>query len=144
MGVGWKPAEGYKKIRVHLVYDVKVTLDRKSQLVADGHLTETPIDGVYSSVVSLRGLKITLLIAEINQMEAWCTDIGNVYLEAYMEELLYIIAGPEFGDLEGHTMIVIKALYRTKTGGVCWWERFSNVLHKMGFYPSLAEDDIWI
>ena len=30
MGVGWKPAEGYKKIRVHLVYDVKVTLDRKS------------------------------------------------------------------------------------------------------------------
>ena len=27
MGVGWKPAEGYKKIQVHLVYDVKVTLD---------------------------------------------------------------------------------------------------------------------
>ena len=82
MGIGWKPAAGYKKIRVHLVYDVKVTLDRKSRLVADGHLTKTPIDGVYSSVVSLRGLKITLLIAKVNQLEAWCTDIGNAYLEA--------------------------------------------------------------
>ena len=30
MGIGWKPAEGYKKIRVHLVYDVKLTLDQKS------------------------------------------------------------------------------------------------------------------
>ena len=58
-----------------------------------------------------------MLIAEINQLEAWCTDIRNAYLEAYTEELLYIIAGPEFGELEGHTMIVVKALYGTKTGG---------------------------
>ena len=85
-----------------------------------------------------------MLIAEINQLEAWCTDIGNAYLEAYTEELLYIIAGPEFGELEGHTMIVVKALYGTKTGGVRWWERFLNVLGKMGFYPSKAEDDIWM
>ena len=85
-----------------------------------------------------------MLIAEINQLEAWCTDIGNAYLEAYTEELLYIIAGPEFGELEGHTMIVVKALYGTKTGGIRWWERFSKVLCKMGFYPSKAEDDIWM
>ena len=77
-------------------------------------------------------------------MEAWCTDIGNAYLEAYTEELLYIITGPEFGELEGHTMIVIKALYGTKMGSIRWWERFSNVLRKMGFYPSKAKDDIWM
>ena len=85
-----------------------------------------------------------LLIANFNQLEAWCTDIGNAYLEAYTKELLYIIAGPEYGELEGHTMIVIKALYGTKTGGIRWWERFSNVLRKMGFYPLKAEDDIWM
>ena len=117
MGKGWNAPRGYKKIRVHLVYNVKVTLDRKARLVADGHLTETPHDRVYSSVVSLRGLKMAIMIAELNQLEAWCTDIGNAYLEAYTEELLYIIVGPEFEELEGHCMIIVKALYGTKTGG---------------------------
>ena len=53
MRKGWNAPRGYRKIKVHLVYDAKVTLDRKARLVADGHLTETPLDGVYSSVVSL-------------------------------------------------------------------------------------------
>ena len=48
------------------MYDVKVTLDRKARLVADGHLTETPLDGVYSSIVSLRGLKMAIMIAELS------------------------------------------------------------------------------
>ena len=56
LGIGKRPA-GYKQIRVHFVYDVKPTLKRKARLVADGHLTDTPIDSVYSSVVSIRGLK---------------------------------------------------------------------------------------
>jgi hypothetical protein len=89
---------GYKKIRVHIVYDIKVTLQRKARLVADGQLTDTPVDSVYSSVVSLRGLKIALFLAELNQLEAWCTDVGNAYLEAYTDEKVFIIAGNEFGD----------------------------------------------
>ena len=31
-------------------------------------------------------------------------DIGNVYLE----EKVYFIAGPEFGELKGHTMLIVK------------------------------------
>lgn len=38
-------------------------------------------------------------------------DIGSAYLEAYTKEKLYIIAGPDFKDLEGHTLLVNKALY---------------------------------
>lgn len=44
---------GHKKLRVHMIYDVKHDLRRKARLVADGHLTETPIESIYSSVVSL-------------------------------------------------------------------------------------------
>jgi hypothetical protein len=47
---------GFKKIRVHMVNDMKHDGRYKARLVAGGHLTETPIDSVYSSVVSLRGL----------------------------------------------------------------------------------------
>ena len=50
-------------------------------MVADGHLTDIPVDSVYSGVVSLRGLRIMLFLAELNQLETWATDIGNAYLE---------------------------------------------------------------
>jgi hypothetical protein len=47
------PPSGYKKIRVHLVYDVKHDGRHKASLVADGHLTDIPLDSVYSGVISL-------------------------------------------------------------------------------------------
>jgi hypothetical protein len=49
------PPTGFKKIRVHIVYDVKHDGRHKARLVADGHLTGIPLDSVYSGVVSLRG-----------------------------------------------------------------------------------------
>ena len=82
LGLGGVPPKGYKKIRVHMVYDVKHDLRRKARLVADGNLTQVPLDSVYSSVVSLRGLRLTIFLAELNQFELWCTDVGNAYLES--------------------------------------------------------------
>jgi hypothetical protein len=135
---------GFKKIRVHMVYDVKHDLRRKARLVADGNLTQVPLDSVYSSVVSLRGLRLTLFLAELNQLETWCTDVGNAYLEAFTDEKIYIVAGNEFGPREGHTLLIHKALYGLRSSGARWWERFSEVLVDMGFFPSKAENDIWM
>ena len=54
------------------------------------------------------------------------------------------IAGGEFGDREGHTLIIVKALYGLKSSGLRWHQRFSKVLRDMGFIPSRAERDIWM
>ena len=77
-------------------------------------------------------------------MELWASDIGNAYLEALTKEKVYIIAGPEFGDREGHTLIIHKALYGLRTSGLRWHERLSDCLRDMGFSPSKAENDIWM
>jgi hypothetical protein len=138
------PPEGYKKIRVHLVFDVKHDGRHKSRLVADGHLTEVPAESVYSGVVSLRGLRMMIFLAELNQMETWATDIGNAYLEAETKEKVYIIAGPEFGERKDHVLIIHKALYGLRTSGLRWHEKFSVCLRKMGFEPCKAEPDIWM
>ena len=61
-----------------------------------------------------------MFLAELNELELWGADVGNAYLESYTKEKLYVIAGPEFGELEGHLLIVSKALYGTKTAGQCW------------------------
>ena len=91
------PSE-YNKIRVHLIFDVKHDGRHKARLVADGHLTDVPLESVYSGVVSLRGYRIVLFLAERNQLELWSTAIGNAYLEAFTSEKVFIIAGPEFGN----------------------------------------------
>ena len=47
---------GYKQIRVHLVFDVKHDGRHKARLVANGHLTDLPLESVYSGVVSICGI----------------------------------------------------------------------------------------
>ena len=134
----------YKKIRVHLVFAVKHDGRHKARLVADGHLTNVPIDSVYSGVVSLRGLRLLIFLAELNNLELWSTDIGNAYLEATTNERVYIIAGPEFGDRQGHTLIIFKVLYGLRSSGLHWHERFADCLRAVGFSPCIAEPNIWM
>ena len=102
---------GYHKICVHFIFDVKHNGRRKPHLVADGHLTEVPLESIYLGVISLRGLHLIIFLAELNQLELCATDIGNAYLKAETKEKLYIITGPEFGDQQGHVLIIHKSLY---------------------------------
>ena len=54
--------EGYKNIRVHLIFDIKHDGRHRARLVADGHLTDIPIDSFHSGVVSLQGFQILLFL----------------------------------------------------------------------------------
>lgn len=100
-----------------MVYDVKHDGRHKARLVACSHLTNVPLKSIYSSVVSLKGLRLVVFLAELNGLQVWSTDIGNTYLEAKTPEKVYIIAGPEFGDKAGHIMTFNKALYDLKSSG---------------------------
>jgi len=143
-GVGYNPGSDYKRIRVHMAYAVKHDGLHKARLVAGGHLTETPIDSVYSSVVSLRGVRLLAFIGELNDLKRWSTDIRNAYLETYTKEKVYIIAGLEFGDREGHVLIISKALYGLHSNGLRWSECLADVLREMGYFTSKSEKDIWM
>lgn len=134
----------YKRIRLHMVYACKHDGRRKARCVAGGHLTDVPNESVYSGVVSLRGIRLLLLIAELNDMKVWATDIGNAFLESKTNEKVYVIAGGEFGDLKDHVLIIIRALYGLRTSSKRFWERLGDVLREMGFVPCPAEPDIWM
>jgi Reverse transcriptase (RNA-dependent DNA polymerase) len=143
-GAGSEVPSGFKKIRVHLIYDIKHDGRHKARLVADGHLTDIPIDSMYSGVVTLRGLRLLIFLAELNSLQTWATDIGNAYLEALTSEKVCIIAGPEFGKRQGHLLIIYKALYGLRSSGARWHDRFSDCLRAEGFIPCKAEPDIWL
>ena len=75
------------------------------------------MDTVYSGVVSLRSLRLAIFFAELNQLELWGADIRNGYLQAKTKEKLFIIAGPEFRDLQGHLLAMKNTLYGTSSAG---------------------------
>jgi hypothetical protein len=50
-------------------------------------------------------------LSELNGLDLWANGIGNAFLEARTSELLFIVAGPEFGGLDGHMLVIYKALY---------------------------------
>ena len=135
---------GYQKIQVHLVFDVKHNGRHKARVVADGHLTREPVETVYSGVASLRILRLTIFLAELNNLELWGADIGNAYLQAYTDDNLCIVASPEFGELQGHLLLINKALYGTRSAGARWHDRLFDVLCDMGFKKSKADPDIWM
>ena len=135
--------DGFQKIRVHFVYAVKHDGRFKARLVADGHLTKEPVESIYSGVVSLRSLRMVFL-SQLNNLEIWGADVGSASLEAYTDEKLCIMAGPEFKELQGHLLIMVKALYGTRSGGARWHDRLFDILQELKFKPSKADPDVWM
>ena len=129
--------DGFQKIRVHFVYAVKHAGKFKARPVADGHLTKQP-------VVSLRSLRMVVFLSQLNDFEIWGADVGNAYLEAYTDQNLCIIVGPEFKELQVHLLIMIKTLHGTRSGGARCHDRLSDILQELKFKPSKADPDVWM
>ncbi len=138
------PPEGYQFVCVHFVFAVKHDLRRKARLVAGGHMTNPTNEEAYSSVVTIKGMRMCILLAELNNLEIMAGDVGNAYLEAKTREKIYIRAGPEFGDLEGRILIINKALYGLRTSGARYCEHFADYLRAKGWNQSRADPDIWM
>eukprot|EP00957_Ditylum_brightwellii_P084751 6444157-Ditylum_brightwellii.AAC.2 len=64
-------------IQVHLVYNVQQDGRCKARIVAGCHMTGPNTDTYYSSVVSLRSMRMVIFQAELNGMELIAADISN-------------------------------------------------------------------
>ena len=136
--------DGYQKIRVHLIFAVKHDGRHKARLVAGGHLTPDPIESIYSGVFSIRSLRLVIFLAKLNNLEVWGADTGNAYLEAKTKEKLYVVAGPEFDELEGHILVIYKELYGLKSSGLRWSQKIHDIMLDMGFSPCKADPSVWL
>ena len=102
---------GSKYIRLIMQWDVKHDGRHKMRLCVDGSRTPVPLESVYQGMVSLRGVRMVMFLAELNGMECWSTDVTAAYLESVNLEKHHTIGGPEFGDLEGHVLVIYCLLY---------------------------------
>jgi hypothetical protein len=142
---GEKVPIGFKWIRCHMIFNVKMDFTREARFVAGGHMTDPPSDITYLSVVSQDSVRIAFLLAALKKVDILAMDIGNAYLNASPREKVYTTAGPEFGaELEGKPVLIIRALYGLKSSGAAWRSHLANTLHNLGFTSSLADPDVWL
>ena len=74
-------------------------------------------------------------LAKLNGLCSWGTDIGNAHLEAFAKKQVYIIAGPEFGPLQVHALIINKDLCRLRTSDIRCYKKLSYYLRDLGHEP---------
>ena len=101
---------------------------------------------MYTGVVPICSICLTLLIAKLNDPTIYQADVRNGYLEGYTKEKIYFIAGKElttFG-MEGHVLIISKALYGLCMSGKLFHEDFADMLHIEGFTLCKANSDVWM
>ena len=107
-------------------------------------MTDPPATPSYSSVVSRGSVHIAFMLAAPNDVDLLAADIGNAYLNAPTRERVYTTAGLEFGaELQGQSVIIVRALYGLKSSGAAWRAHLAGTLQSLGFTSSLADPDVW-
>ena len=94
---GAKVPVGCNKSSGHLVFDVRMTLERKARWVKDGHKTPEPVWSTFAGIVSRESVRIALTHSTLNDLPVSACDIQNFYVQAPSSEKHYVVCGPEFG-----------------------------------------------
>eukprot|EP00957_Ditylum_brightwellii_P039790 3012659-Ditylum_brightwellii.AAC.1 len=106
----------YQKTIFHMMFNCKQDLRQKAQLVVGGTLSNFSNNKVYAS--NVKGINVNLLhmISQSAGLETLCGGICNAYVNAYMTEHVYAIAGPEFGSiLEGKILCMLASIITFQT-----------------------------
>ena len=134
----------FQKTTLTMIFDVKHDLRRKARLVAGGHLIDALDVDIYSSTVKSISVKLLHVIAHKKDLKQLCGDVSNAFPTAYTNERVYAVAGPEFGTLEGHVVIIRKALYGLRSSSERWHAHFADTLRSMEFVPTRYDKDVWM
>ena len=59
-----------------------------------------------------------------------CWNIGSAYVLSKTCEKIAFVAGPDFGEFAGHTLIIIKALYGLKSSGARYHDYWADEMHE--------------
>jgi Reverse transcriptase (RNA-dependent DNA polymerase) len=127
-----------------MVYDVKHYGRHKARLGAGGHMTSVADDSEHSGVISLHDPRLIIFLVELNKLQLWGAYVNSAYIEAHAQEKVIFVASDKFGALNGHALVVKKALYGLRSSGLQWHETFADILRDMGFEQCKAEGDIWM
>ena len=88
------------------MYDIKPDLTYKARLVCDGSRVDPR--GLSTRATVVKGISVRLLdlIADSQNLQVLCGDIGNAFIQANTKEKIYTRCDPEF-DEHQHSIAII-------------------------------------
>ena len=72
-----------------------------------------------------------------------CDDHQTKQFQTLIGQLQWLISLGRF-DIAVHLLIMVKALYGTRSGGARWHDRLFDILQELKFKPSKADPDVWM
>ena len=125
---------GHSRLKVHLVFDIKLDFAKKARLVASGHLTPDPVNSIYAGVVSRETVQIALTYAALHGIDLWAAHVFNAFVQVPTTEKYHIECGPEFGyETIGKRAVVTRALYGIKSSARTVRNHLRDCMDNMGF-----------
>jgi hypothetical protein len=138
--------KGRKVIGSKWVFRVKRGPDRsiqkyKARIVAQGF---TQVEGIdfnqtFAPVAKFSSLHTVFTLAAEHNLEVHQMDVKATYLNAHLEEEIYMKAPPGFDIPNGHVLKLKKGVYGTKQGGCVWYIDFSGTLSDLGYTRTEAD-----
>ena len=84
-----------------------------------------------------------MLIIAKTGLNLMAVGIVNVFVTAPCWDKIWTVAGPEFGPKQGSVIRINRALYGLATSSRSFHEFLGDLLQRMGFEPSRADQDLW-
>ena len=139
---------GAKAIGCKLVFDVKRDGRYKVRLVAQGFSQrlgqDYDIHDTFSPVVSWPTLRAFWAICAKEDLEMRQLDVTTAFLNAPLEEVIYMKLPPGFAAASNAVLRLWKALYGLKQANKQWHKRLCRYLVAHGWTPSNADPSLWI
>ena len=100
----------FQHIPLLWVFDMKMDLSQRAQLVPGGHRTADIQGDNYSGVIKQDSICLTFLLADLNGLDLLMADVSNAYWCATTMEKVCITCGIKFGTkLKGQKGIMRKS-----------------------------------
>ena len=80
----------------------------------------------------------------LNYLNFLACEMQNEYLTEKSQEKIWTVSGPDFGNEQVKSMIVVRALYGLNLSGEDFRDLIDEQLHELGYMTSIADPDVWM
>lgn len=118
----------------------------KARVVARGFKQIEGLDftDTYSPVAAYSSIRTFLAIAANKDWEIQQIDAVTAFLNAPLEEEIYVKPPDGYQESDGKVWKLEKALYGLKQAGRQWWKMLHAALEELHLIPTAADTCIWI
>ncbi|MBW0518195.1 hypothetical protein O181_057910 [Austropuccinia psidii MF-1] len=118
----------------------------KARYVARGNLQRPTEDfaNTFAPTASFTSLRLVLMLAAKNSWLVSTFDFVSAYLNAPIDETLWIRPPEGLHIPLGHGCLLKKALYGTRQAGRCWWTHLSSHLLQLGFVATPYYSSLYV